>query len=61
MLKTGTKRRRTQAEIKQNKEEALIKQQSIQDKLAEYAAMQEKMADYERIKQENEQAKNLIQ
>ena len=36
MLRTGQKRRRTTGEIKQEKEEALLKQQDIEAKIRKY-------------------------
>jgi len=42
MLKAGSKRRRTTAEIKAEKEAALLKEQEIQAKLAQYDAMKAK-------------------
>ena len=49
LIKAGSKRRRTQAEIKADKEEALIKHQSIKEKLVKYAELSENVADYERM------------
>ena len=41
MLRCGQKRRRTKAEIGEEKEEARIKQQSIEDKQAQLEALKE--------------------
>ena len=51
LLKIGSKRRRTQAEIKQEKEETALREQDLQEKLA----MAEKMAsEFQEIKRKSE-------
>jgi hypothetical protein len=44
MLKAGSKRRRTTNEIKEEKEEARLRQTDVETKLASLAAMQEEVA-----------------
>ena len=60
MLKVGSKRRRTQAEIKADKEEALLKEQDLQDKLKRLAEYETKMAMFEQMQQENQRAQELL-
>ena len=43
MLKIGSKRRRTKAQVKADKEEAALREQDIQTKLARLAATEEKL------------------
>ena len=45
----GVKRRRTKQEILDDKEEARVKEEAIQGKLAEFAAMKAKADDYDRM------------
>jgi len=47
MLKIGSKRRRTQEEIKNEKEESMLKEQSIQDKIAQWDALQQRIQELE--------------
>ena len=51
LLKIGSKRRRTQAEIKQEKEEVALREQDLQEKLA----LAEKMAaEFQEVKRKSE-------
>ena len=61
MLKVGSKRRRTHAQVKADKEEALLREQTLQTKLARLAEAEAKLADYDRLAIENMQAKEVIQ
>ena len=61
MLKVGSKRRRTHAQVKADKEEALLKEQDFQAKIARLAEAEERLADYDRLAMENQQAKEVIQ
>ena len=56
MLKSGSKRRRTKAQVKAEKEEALLRDIDIQEKLARLAEMEEKIKNFERMAAENERA-----
>ena len=56
MLKAGSKRRRTKAQVKAEKEEALLRDLDIQEKLARIAEMEEKIKNFERMAAENERA-----
>ena len=56
MLKAGSKRRRTKAQVKAEKEEALLRDLDIQEKLARIADMEEKIKNFERMAAENERA-----
>ena len=49
LLRVGVKRRRTKQEILDDKEEARVKEEAIQGKLAEFAAMKAKADDYDRM------------
>ena len=60
MLKVGSKRRRTQAQVKADKEEALLKEQDTQQKLARLAEAEQKLAHYDQMVVQNEQAKAII-
>ena len=60
MLKAGIKRRRTQAQVKADKEEALLREQDIEAKLARLAEAEAKLQDYDRMAEQNEQAKALF-
>ena len=60
MLKTGSKRRRTQTQIKAEKEEARLREEDIQETLARYAEAQQKMADYDRMEAENNRANQVL-
>jgi hypothetical protein len=60
MLKVGTKRRRTKAQVKADKEEAALREQDIQDKLARLAETEEKLRQYDQMAAENEHAKAVI-
>jgi len=60
MLKVGSKRRRTQAQVKADKEEALLKEQDTQQKLARLAEAEQKLAHYDQMVAQNEEAKAVI-
>ena len=49
MLKVGSKRRRTQAQVKADKEEAEIRELDIQAKLARLAEAEEKLARFDQL------------
>lgn len=56
MLKAGSKRRRTKAQVKAEKEEAQLRDLEIQEKLARLAETEAKLEQFERMAAENEQA-----
>ena len=58
MLKAGIKRRRTQQQIKDQKEEEAIRQQSIEAKLAQFVQLKQQ---YTAVKQEADNGKNAAQ
>ena len=60
MLKVGSKRRRTQAQVKADKEEALIREQDIQVKMARLAEAEQKLQKFDQLEAQNEQAKELM-
>ena len=60
MLKVGTKRRRTQAQIKAEKEEALLREQDLQAKIMNVKNAEAKLADYENMQVNFEKAKALM-
>ena len=60
MLKIGSKRRRTKAQVKTDKEEALLREQDIQAKLARLAAAEEKLIRLEQMAEENERAQAVV-
>ena len=60
MLKVGAKRRRTKGEIKQEKLEEKIKNDSIVAKMLQFDQMQAQMDSMQQQVQENEQAKNVL-
>ena len=60
MLKVGSKRRRTAAQVKNDQEESSIKEMDIEAKLARLAEAEQKLADYDQMASQNEQAKALI-
>ena len=60
MLKVGSKRRRTQAQVQADKEEALLKEQDTEAKLARLAEAEQKLAHYEQMVAQNEEAKAII-
>ena len=49
MLKSGSKRRRTKAQVKAEKEEALLRDMEIQEKLARLAETEAKLEHFERM------------
>ena len=60
MLKVGSKRRRTAAQVKSDQEESAIKEMDLQAKLARLADAEQKLADYDQMAAQNEQAKAVI-
>ena len=58
MLKAGIKRRRTQQQIKDQKQEETLRQQSIEAKLAQFDQLKQQ---YNAMKQEADQGKNATQ
>ena len=60
MLKVGTKRRRTQAQIKADKEAAALREQELQAKIVHVSNAEAKLADYENMQANFEKAKALM-
>ena len=60
MLKIGSKRRRTQAQVKADKEEAMLREQDIQDRLARLQEVEAKLAEFDRMAAENQHAQDII-
>ena len=62
MLKVGTKRRRTKAQVKAEKEEAELREQELQARLARLAEAEAeaKLAQYDQMEQNYENAKSMI-
>ena len=60
MLKVGSKRRRTQTQIKQEKEEALLKQVDIATKLARLDQMEQELQAIKQSKARNEEAATIL-
>ena len=61
MLKIGSKRRRTQEEIKNEKEESMLKEQSIQDKMAQWDALQQRIQELEASNANQSAAATILQ
>ena len=61
MLKIGAKRRKTKAEIEELKEEERIKEQAIQDKLAQFDRMAKQIAELQQENNNNKIAKTILQ
>lgn len=61
MLKIGTKRRRTQAQVHLDKEREQIRLMDIDEKLARLAAAEQKLAVFDQMAQENANAKQVIE
>ena len=57
MLKAGIKRRRTTRQITDEKAEEALRQQAIEDKLAQFDKLQEK---YQKAKQEADNGKGAL-
>jgi len=60
LLKVGTKRRRTQQEIKDQKEEARLKEEQTQAKLSQLEELLKRCAELEDRAANNEAAKNIL-
>ena len=60
LLQSGSKRRRTKAQIEAEKEEAMVKEQSIQAKLAQYDILQEKVRIMEQDHASGQMAASLM-
>lgn len=60
LLQTGSKRRRTKAQIEAEKEEAMVKEQSTQAKLAQYHILQEKVRIMEEDRAHGQMASSLM-
>ena len=61
MLQTGSKRRRTKQQIKDEKEAAILKEQQDAAKVAQYDVLQQKMQMMEQDKHTGDAAANLLQ
>ena len=60
MLKVGSKRRRTTAQIKEEKDEAVVRQTDVETKLASLAAMQEEVARLTAQAEANQSASEIL-
>jgi hypothetical protein len=60
MLKVGSKRRRTQTQIEEEKQEAMVKQIDVEAKLASLAAMQEEVARLKVQAESNQSASDIL-
>ena len=60
LLKVGTKRRRTRQEIQDQKEEAELKQQSVEQKLSQIDSLMQRCAELEQKAQHNEAADLIL-
>ena len=61
MLQAGSKRRRTKAQIQEEKEAAFIKEQQVAAKLASYDALQQKVSMMEEQRANGNAAASLVQ
>ena len=61
MLKIGTKRRRTQEQIRLDKEREMTRLQEIDEKLARLEDAEQKLAHYDQMAAENANAKQVIE
>lgn len=60
LLKINSKRRRTKGEIQQEKEEQILKEEAIQQKLDAYEAMQQRLTVLETQANNNAAATNIL-
>ena len=60
-MKVGSKRRRTKQEIRDQKEESMVKQQAIEDKLAKFDQMKRELEQAKQIAEENAEASEIVQ
>ena len=60
MLRCGQKRRRTKAEITEEKEEADLKQQAIEEKLEKYDALMQAHNEAKQQAQSNQAASDIL-
>ena len=60
MLKIGTKRRRTKQEISEEQEEARIKEEAVESKLAKFDKMKEKVKELEGDVESNKAADVIL-
>ena len=60
LLKIGSKRRKTQAEIEELKEEERVKEQAVQDKLAQFDRMAKQIAELQAENENNKAATNIL-
>lgn len=60
-MKVGSKRRRTKQEILDQKNEAVVKQQAIEDKLANYEVMKQQLEEARQLAEENAGASEVVQ
>ena len=60
-MKVGSKRRRTKQEILDQKQEAVVKQQAIEDKLANYEVMKQQLEEARQLAEENADASEVVQ
>ena len=59
-MKVGSKRRRTKQEILDQKSEALIKQQAIEEKLAKYDQLQQELQEAKQKAEANSNAREIV-
>ena len=59
-MKIGSKRRRSKQQIADEKDEAMIKQQAIDDKLAKMEKLQAELADAQQQILDNQSASELV-
>ena len=60
MLKLGTKRRRTTNQVKAQKEEARLKEESVAQKLAQFAQLQRELEEARALAQNNKNAADIL-
>ena len=61
MLKIGTKRRRTHAQVQLDKEQEMIRLQEVDEKLARLANAEQKLALFDQMAAENAHAQQVIE
>jgi cyanate lyase len=61
MLKIGTKRRRTHAQVQLDKEQEMVRLQEVDEKLARLANAEQKLALFDQMAAENAHAKQVIE
>ena len=60
MLKVGSKRRRTQTQIEEEKQEVMVKQIDVETKLASFEAMKEDVARLKVQAESNQSASDIL-